>query len=668
MYDIFFVSKYTIDDNDWKSFHKKYPLAIKIGNVKTIEEIKQKTFTKMFWIVWDDLSLDKNFDLNNYRATKWDDMYVHAFKNDKSFDGICLIPKQLEISKKEFEHRFFVNKKEIDIIASSPKPYERFYISNHDEYLQAIEKSTTDMFWVVWPEVKIIDESIFDLYFTHHEVYDRSENHVFKNLCNEKESFFNGVVLFSKHKPISKKEFDRRYLINKKEYDRVVSRYRYPKYKIETYQQYLEILEHESQPLFWCVWSNIEIIDENIFDLYFDPRDGKYDHDRAENHVFKNLCNEKESFYNGVVLFSKHKPISKKEFDRKYLIDKKEHDLAASRYRYPKYKLETYQQYLEILEHESQPLFWGVWPELDVTNNSIFDLYFDPRDGKYEHDREENHVFKNLFRGEETYSNGIVLFSTNKKIGKREFDHRFLIKRKEHDILSSKFKPYDIVFISYNESNADENYDRLLKKFPRAKRVDKIKGIHQAHIKAAEIANSEMFWVVDGDAVILEDFEFDHETSTYERDIVHVWRSKNPINNLVYGNGGVKLLPRYLTLNMDVNTSDMTTSISKKFKAVQEISNITAFNTDEFTTWRSAFRECAKLASRVIDRQHDDETQQRLDTWCTVGSDQPYGRFAISGALIGKQYGLENKNNPSALVKINDFDWLKEQFEKTYVG
>ena len=304
MYDIFFVSKYTIDDNDWKSFHKKYPLAIKIGNVKTIEEIKQKTFTKMFWIVWDDLSLDKNFDLNNYRATKWDDMYVHAFKNDKSFDGICLIPKQLEISKKEFEHRFFVNKKEIDIIASSPKPYERFYISNHDEYLQAIEKSTTDMFWVVWPEVKIIDESIFDLYFTHHEVYDRSENHVFKNLCNEKESFFNGVVLFSKHKPISKKEFDRKYLIDKKEHDLAASRYRYPKYKLETYQQYLEILEHESQPLFWCVWSNIEIIDENIFDLYFDPRDGKYDHDRAENHVFKNLFRGEETYSNGIVLFS----------------------------------------------------------------------------------------------------------------------------------------------------------------------------------------------------------------------------------------------------------------------------------------------------------------------------------------------------------------------------
>ena len=31
----------------------------------------------------------------------------------------------------------------------------------------------------------------------------------------------------------------------------------------------------------------------------------------------------------------------------------------------------------------------------------------------------------------------------------------------------------------------------------------------------------------------------------------HVWRSKNPVNELVYGYGGVKLLPTKLTLDMD---------------------------------------------------------------------------------------------------------------------
>jgi hypothetical protein len=47
---------------------------------------------------------------------------------------------------------------------------------------------------------------------------------------------------------------------------------------------------------------------------------------------------------------------------------------------------------------------------------------------------------------------------------------------------------------------------------------------------------------------------------------VHVWLGQNPINDLVYGYGGVKLLPRTLTINMDTMSSDMTTSISKNFR------------------------------------------------------------------------------------------------------
>jgi phosphoribosylpyrophosphate synthetase len=33
------------------------------------------------------------------------------------------------------------------------------------------------------------------------------------------------------------------------------------------------------------------------------------------------------------------------------------------------------------------------------------------------------------------------------------------------------------------------------------------------------------------------------------------------------------------------------------------VSNITAFNTDPYSTWKSAFRECVKLSSKIIDRQ-----------------------------------------------------------------
>lgn len=218
---------------------------------------------------------------------------------------------------------------------------------------------------------------------------------------------------------------------------------------------------------------------------------------------------------------------------------------------------------------------------------------------------------------------------------------------------------YDIIFISYNEPNADKNFADLKARFPYAQRVHGVKGIHQAHIAAAKKAFTKMFWVVDGDAEILPSFNFDHVVSDYDLENVHVWRSINPVNRLEYGYGGVKLLPKRLTQNMDLSKPDMTTSISTLFKAMPEVSNITAFNTDPFNSWKSAFRECVKLASRTIDRQNDDETTDRLDVWCTVGTD----RDVLQGAQEGREYGLTNKDNPDALKLINDFDWLKARFD-----
>ena len=45
---------------------------------------------------------------------------------------------------------------------------------------------------------------------------------------------------------------------------------------------------------------------------------------------------------------------------------------------------------------------------------------------------------------------------------------------------------YDIVFISYGEPNADNNWLILKDQFPMAKRVKDVEGIHQAHIAAAK--------------------------------------------------------------------------------------------------------------------------------------------------------------------------------------
>lgn len=221
-----------------------------------------------------------------------------------------------------------------------------------------------------------------------------------------------------------------------------------------------------------------------------------------------------------------------------------------------------------------------------------------------------------------------------------------------------------MVFISYNEPNADANYIKLKSRFPLTKRVHGIKGIHNAHVVAAEKSLTNMFWVIDGDADVLDTFNFDFRTRNY--DTVYVWRSINPINDLEYGNGGVKLLPRLMTINMDMTKPDMTTSISDKFVPVNVISNITAFNSDSFSTWKSAFRECCKLSSKTIDRQKTDETEYRLNRWTNFGSNRQFGQYAIDGAKAGAHYGLNYGKNKESMRKINDFDWLKEQFEAYY--
>jgi len=218
---------------------------------------------------------------------------------------------------------------------------------------------------------------------------------------------------------------------------------------------------------------------------------------------------------------------------------------------------------------------------------------------------------------------------------------------------------YDIVFISYDEPSADANYAALKARFPMAKRVHGVKGIHQAHIKAAKKCFTKMFWIVDADAIVMDDFNFNYIVPEHQLDHVHVWRAKNPVNDLVYGYGGVKLFPRKLTIDMDTSKSDMTTSISPHFIAVEEIANITEFNTTPFEAWRSAFRECAKLSSKTILRQNDEETESRLNIWCTKGSEERYGDFSIAGANAGREFGISNRSD---LNLINNFDWLKEQF------
>lgn len=230
----------------------------------------------------------------------------------------------------------------------------------------------------------------------------------------------------------------------------------------------------------------------------------------------------------------------------------------------------------------------------------------------------------------------------------------------------------DIFFLSYDEDFADVNFDLLKLVAPNAKRVHGISGIFEAHQECARRSKTSHFYVVDADAVIEEDFTFkftpnptrDAYPGVPETECVYVWRSRNPINDLVYGYGGVKLFPRQRLLDVSEWTVDMTTSIGAPLVPKFQISNITAFNTDPFNTWKSAFRECAKLASAIIPNSDNIDNENRLQVWCEQGADRPFGKYCIQGANQGREFGTFYKNNANALKKINDFEWLRKVFNE----
>lgn len=257
------------------------------------------------------------------------------------------------------------------------------------------------------------------------------------------------------------------------------------------------------------------------------------------------------------------------------------------------------------------------------------------------------------------YSKSHVISNIEKYTDKSMINRTMEMKNVPTQIF--KYPKFDIAFLSYDESFAEDNFNRLKSRFNNVFRVQGVKGIFQAHKEAAMRAETDMFYVVDADAEILHTFNFDYQPHSLDRLTVHTWHSINPVNNLEYGYGGVKLFPTKLLRGYTGNPIDFTTSVSKSFKVMPEISNITRFDTDPFSAWRSGFRECAKLASKIIYNQDSDETEHRLNTWCSIGNGE-YGEFVVAGAIEGRDFGFRHKNEPEILGLINDYTWLEKRF------
>ena len=79
----------------------------------------------------------------------------------------------------------------------------------------------------------------------------------------------------------------------------------------------------------------------------------------------------------------------------------------------------------------------------------------------------------------------------------------------------------DVVQISYHEPYADDNFELLQIFAPHAKRVQGVKGIFNAHKAAAELAETQNFYVIDADAIMDEQFNFKFRPSKHKEQRTH---------------------------------------------------------------------------------------------------------------------------------------------------
>lgn len=230
--------------------------------------------------------------------------------------------------------------------------------------------------------------------------------------------------------------------------------------------------------------------------------------------------------------------------------------------------------------------------------------------------------------------------------------------------------PHDFIFISYDEPEADKNWELVKKRVPHAKRVHGVDGIARAWKRASEIAESSHFFTMDGDSQINPEFSFEvQDFSGPEDKRVHVYRCRNRVNGLVYGYGSIHLFNTNLVRNFtNLDVVDFTLSVATEGFYIQpEVASMTCFNTSPYIAWKSGFREASKLASKTnayVGTSVDHRTMGRLRVWTSLGKDQPFGDFCLLGARMGAIFGFKNESDPEKLALISNHEWFQSEFQK----
>ena len=255
--------------------------------------------------------------------------------------------------------------------------------------------------------------------------------------------------------------------------------------------------------------------------------------------------------------------------------------------------------------------------------------------------------------------NGYILAPREAKnyISTQVYDYPYIDKQP-----AIKDTQQDIIFISYDEPNADTNWEILSSKFPHARRLHGIDGMENALLKAAEISTTDWYYAVFAKTELHPDFDFSFGPDLFQEPKHYIFHAENPLNGLRYGHMGVVLYNCGIVKNTKEFGIDYT--MSNLHAVIPITSAIARFNSNPYQTWRTAFREAGKLA-QFCDEKDNVENSYRLNVW-TSEAEGDYSEWCLQGARDGVLFYEANKENKAQLKNAFNWAWLREYFTSLY--
>lgn len=232
---------------------------------------------------------------------------------------------------------------------------------------------------------------------------------------------------------------------------------------------------------------------------------------------------------------------------------------------------------------------------------------------------------------------------------------------------------FDVIFLSYDEPNADVNYADLCNKVPWAKRIHGVKGSDAAHKAAAEASETDWFITIDADNIVDPAFfnlDLDMSNPAIQ---VYGWCGENVINGLRYGNGGPKIWKKEFVLNMKTHEASDSDRGQVDFCWEDGYQNFpltfskSIITGSPFQAWRAGFREGVKMTLLDGVKVPPLEIQERiwwhnihrLRMWSTVGAHEENGLFAVYGARLGTW--MTNCTDWN-YIDVRDFEILRDLY------